>query len=139
MQFGAGSDLAAQCQPVPTPNGWRPWAIDSDGPVPDALALRAQSVAADTSVPLGTTESYPLAGVTALIRIQPNLWSRDAQGGLTQGCFRVGGIFLPDGTPAIVTPPTSSPSDGLTKTIGYLTVASLVVGTVATAVTLRSR
>ncbi len=132
MQFGAGSDLAAQCQPVPTPNGWRPWAIDSDGPVPDALALRARSVAVDESVPLGTTESYPLAGVTALIRIQPSLWSRDAQGNLTQGCFRVGGIFLPDNTPGIaasVTPPTN---DSTGKLVGVLTVISLAVGTVAT-------
>jgi len=132
-QFGAGADLAAQCPVAPTPDGWRPWS-DADGPVPDALAARAQAVGADATIPLGTTESYPLPGITTLIRVEPRVWNRDTTGALVQGCFRVGGIYLPIGTPTasdVVTPPTDD-EDGLTKTIGVLTAASLVVGTVAT-------
>jgi len=128
-QFGPGADLAAQCPQIPTPDGWRAW-MDGDGPVPDALAKRATSVAADTSVPLGTTESYPLPGVVALIRVEPHAWARDAGGNLVQGCFRAGAIFLPSGAAAGagVTPPT----DGTSKVVGVLTVVSLAVGTVAT-------
>lgn len=83
-------------------------------------------------MPLGATESYPLPGVTTLIRVEPRIWGRDAQGELVQGCFRSGGIYLPDGE--TVTPP-SSPDDKLSKTIGILTAVSLVVGTAATLVT----
>lgn len=80
-------------------------------------------------MPLGTTESYPLPGVTALVRIEPRLWGRDAQGNLVQGCFRVGGVYLPSGTAVGAVAP---PADGLTKAVGVLTAVSLVVGTVAT-------
>lgn len=124
-QYGVGPDLATQCPVVPPPDGWRAW-IDADGPVPDALAKRASAFASDTSVPLGSTESYPLPGVTTLIRIEPHAWSRDAQGNLVQGCFRTGAIFLP--ATESVTPPTSS----VDKTVGVLTAVSLVVGTAAT-------
>jgi hypothetical protein len=129
-QFGAGSELAAQCPRVPSPDGWRAWLPEADGPVPDALTHRAEAVAGDASVPLGTTESYPLPGVTTLIRVEPHIWSRDAQGMLVQGCFRSASIYLPIETPpgAGVTPP----SDSLSKTIGILTVVSLAVGTAAT-------
>lgn len=120
--------MAAQCPQTPTPDGWRVW-TDGDGPVPDALAKRATSVAADTSVPIGTTESYPLPGVVALIRVEPHAWARDASGSLVQGCFRAGAIFLPSGSAAAgVTPP----SDGTSKVVGVLTAVSLAVGTVAT-------
>ena len=138
-QFGPGQALAAQCQQVPTPAGWRPWA-DSDGPIPDALTARAQAMVADQSVALGATESYPLPGVTALVRVEPRVWLRDAQGALTEGCFRTAGVYLPIGTPAVaaaVTAPDSTSS--LTKTIGILTAVSLVVGTVATLATWGSR
>ena len=134
-QFGPGPDLAAQCPNVSVPDGWRPW-TDADGPVPDALASRATAMAADSGVPLGTTESYPLPGVTTLIRVEPRMWLRDPQSGnLVQGCFRAGGIYLPSNAPPApgVTPPTDS--DGLTKAVGLLTVASLAVGTVATIAT----
>lgn len=127
-QFGAGSELAAQCPRVPPPNGWRPWVIDADGPVPDLLASRAEAVANDASVPIGATESYPLPGVTTLIRVEPHTWGRNAQGELVQGCFRAGSIYLPGET---VAPPTN-PDDRLSKTIGILTAVSLVVGTAAT-------
>jgi len=102
--------------------------------VPDALAKRATAVAADDNVPLGTTESFPLPGVTTLIRIEPRTWLRDPQGNLVEGCFRAGGIYLPSGAPPApgVTPPTT---DGLTKAVGVLTVASLAIGTVATIAT----
>lgn len=130
--FGAGTDLAAQCPAVPIPDGWRNWS-DADGPIPDALAKRAAAVAADPSVLLGTTESFPLPGVTTLIRVEPRVWGRDAQGNLVQGCFRTGGIFLPSGAPAAgsITPPSS----GTTKLVGVLTVVSLAVGTAATIAT----
>lgn len=137
-QFGAGPDLAAQCPQAPVPDGWRNW-VDADGPVPDALAKRATAIAADPNVPLGTTESYPLPGVTVLIRVEPQAWSRDAQGNLTQGCFRTGGVFLPSGSAAAagVTAPTSDAS--LSRTVGVLTAVSLAVGTVATVATLRKK
>jgi hypothetical protein len=130
-QFGAGSALAAQCPIVPTPDGYRPWA-DADGPIPDALAKRAQAISLDPSIPLGATESYPLPGVTTLIRIEPRVWGRDAQGNLVEGCFRTGGIFIPSGSPSAagITPPSTS--SGIQKTIAVLTVASLAVGTAAT-------
>lgn len=129
-QFGAGSQLAAQCPVAPIPEGWRAW-TDAEGPIPDALAQRAKAVIDDPAVPLGTTESYPLPGVTTLIRIEPRVWARDEQGNLVQGCFRSAGIYLPSGAPegAGVTPPSSS---GWDKAIAVLTVASLAVGTAAT-------
>jgi hypothetical protein len=88
-------------------------------------------MAADASIPLGTTESYPLPGVTTLIRIEPHVWGRDPQGTLVQGCFRAGGIYLPSGTPegtAGITPPESK----INKAITVFTLASLVAGTIAT-------
>lgn len=136
-QFGAGTELAAQCPTAPIPDGWRNWS-DADGPVPDALAKRAQAIANDLTAPLGVTESYPLPGVVTLIRVEPRVWGRDAQGNLVQGCFRTGGIFLPSGAPAassIVAPSTGS----VDKTVGVLTAISLAVGTVATVVTMRKR
>lgn len=130
VQFGAGSNLAAQCPQVPTPDGWRPWVEGSDGAVPDALAKRAAAIASDASIPLGVTESYPLPGVTTLIRVEPHVWGRDERGDLVQGCFRAGAIFLPSGAPAGagVTPPEG----GVGKTVAVLTAASLAVGIVAT-------
>lgn len=134
-QFGAGSQLAAQCPIAPTPEGWKPWLPEADGPIPDGLAERAHAIAADLAVPLGATESYPLPGVTTLIRVEPRAWRRDDQGNLVQGCFRVGGIFLPSGAApgSGITPP----STGLDRTIGILTALSLVVGTAATLATWR--
>ena len=127
-QFGTGPQLAAQCQPVPTPDGWRPWS-DADGPVPDKLGSRAAALVNDASVPLGTTESFPLPGVTTLIRVEPRVWSRDATGTLVEGCFRSSGIYLPIGsaTGAGIVPPDSS----LNRTVGVLTAASLVIGIAA--------
>lgn len=136
-QFGAGTELAAQCPIAPIPDGWRNWS-DADGPVPDALAKRAQAIANDSTAPLGVTESYPLPGVVTLIRVEPRVWGRDAQGNLVQGCFRTGGIFLPSGAPAAsgITAPTTG---GVDKTVGVLTAISLAVGTVATVVTMRKK
>lgn len=133
-QFGAGADLAAQCPVAPTPDGWRPWA-DLDGPIPDALAQRAQAIASDPSVPLGVTESYPLPGVITLMRVEPRVWGHDASGALVQGCFRVGGIYLPIGTPNVGVVAPSTTTDGLARTIGWLTAGSLVIGTAATIAT----
>lgn len=133
-QFGAGPELAAQCPRVPSPDGWRPW-IDADGPVPDALAKRAQAIASDTSVLLGTTESYPLPGVTALLRVEPHVWGRNEKGDLVQGCFRAGAIFLPSGAPA-VSAVTAPQEGGASKLVAGLTVASLAVGIIATVASL---
>jgi len=132
MQFGAGPELAAQCPRVPVPDGWYAW-TDASGPIPDALAQRAQALANDLSVSLGSTESYPLPGVTALIRVEPRAWGRNALGNLVTGCFRAGGIFLPSGAPQTenVAPPMSKTS----KIVTALTVASLAVGTAATLAT----
>jgi hypothetical protein len=134
-QYGPGTDLAAQCPVVPNPEGWKIW-TDADGPVPDALARRAAAVVSDQSVPLGTTESYPLPGVTALIRVEPRAWGRDASGALVQGCFRSAGVYLPSAAPpgaGAVAPPT----DGVSRAVGVLTAVSLAVGTVATIATLK--
>lgn len=131
-QFGVGPELAAQCPPASLPDGWRYWS-DVDGPVPDALAARAQAAANDETVALGATQSYPLPGVIALIRVEPHIWARDTSGNLVQGCFRVGGIYLPANTPVAVSPPSNP--DSLSKTIGALTIASLAVGTLATIAT----
>lgn len=125
-QFGAGQELAAQCPTVPSPDGWRAW-LDGDGPIPEALAKRAVLFAADLEIPLGSTESYPLPGVTTLIRVEPHTWGRDMSGNLVQGCFRTGAVFLPSEG---VTPPEKS--GGWEKAIAVLTVASLAVGTAAT-------
>jgi hypothetical protein len=95
-----------------------------------------KALIADESMPLGATESYPLPGVTTLIRLEPRVWGRNAEGVLVEGCFRSVGIFLPSGAPpgaGAVTPPTSDSK--LAKVIGVLTVASLAVGTVATLTT----
>jgi hypothetical protein len=136
-EFGVGPELAAKCPRVPPPDGWQPW-TDANGPIPDALATRAQAIAADTAVPLGTTESYPLPGVTTLIRVEPHSWGRDATGNLVQGCFKAAAIFLPSGTaPAAGT--VTPPSDGIGKAVGVLTAVSLAVGTIATIATLKGR
>lgn len=129
-QFGAGPQLAAQCPVVPPPDGWRSWS-DTDGPVPDALAARAAALAADQGVPLGATESYPLPGVTTLLRIEPHAWNRDTAGNLVEGCFRASSVYLPAGSAAGagVTPPSD---EGLNRTVGVLTAVSLAVGTAAT-------
>jgi len=135
MTFGPGPQLAAQCPRVPAPIGWRPW-VDEDGPTPDDLVKHAQAMTADQSAPLGAMESFPLPGVVALIRIEPRVWARDAQGNFIEGCFRATGVYLPAETAPVnqVTPP-SSDSSGLAKVIGVLTVVSLAVGTIATVAT----
>jgi len=132
MQFGAGSELAAQCQQAPVPDGWRQWS-DVDGPVPAPLAQRATQMAGDPTVSLGATESFPLPGVIAMIRVEPHVWSRDASGALVEGCFRAGAIFLPSGGASASG--ATSPTGGMTtsaKVITVLTIASLAVGTAAT-------
>ena len=88
-------------------------------------------MASDPGVPLGTTESFPLPGVTTLLRVEPHVWSRDSQGTLVQGCFRASGVYLPSGS--VAGAGVTAPSDaGLNRTVGVLTVVSLAVGTVAT-------
>ena len=85
-------------------------------------------------MPLGTTESYPLPGVTTLIRVEPRAWVRDAQDNLIQGCFRAGGVYLPVAAPpaAAITPPASDSGGGWNTAVTVLTAASLAVGTAAT-------
>lgn len=103
--------------------------------MPDALSRRATAVATDQSVPLGTTESYPLPGVTTLIRVEPRAWARDDKGTLTQGCFRAGGIYLPIESAAGAG--IAAPTDTWAKPVEILTAVSLAVGTVATIATLK--
>lgn len=92
---------------------------------------RAQALAADATVPLGATESFPLPGVTALLRVEARAWLRGADGSLAEGCFRVGGVYLPAETPA--TAPARRRGDGgWTRTVAILTAVSLGVGLLAT-------
>lgn len=135
-QFGSGPELAAQCPSVPAPDGWRAWQ-DADGPMPDVLAKRSKALVNDQSVPLGTTESYPLPGVTTLIRVEPHMWSRDETGNLVQGCFRAAGIYLPSAAPSAES--ITAPISPTTKLIGGLTIVSLSVGIIATAVALKKK
>lgn len=92
-----------------------------------------QAIVDNASMSLGSTESYPLPGVTALVRLEPHVWARDAQGALVQGCFRSAGVYLPEGSSGGLSPPDEGSS--LSKTIAVLTVASLAVGTAATLAT----
>lgn len=136
-EFGAGPEFAAQCPQVPAPDGWRPW-VDADGPIPEAVTKRSKALVDEALVPLGTTESYPLPGVTALIRVEPHKWGRDASGALIQGCFRAASIYLPSRSPAVET--ITSPGIGTTtKLIGGLTVVSLTVGIIATVASFKKR
>ena len=80
-------------------------------------------------MPIGATESYPLPGVTVLLRVETRAWGRDDQGNLTQGCFRVAGVYLPE--VSVVSPEV----DGWTRAAGILTVVSLAVGTIVTLTT----
>jgi hypothetical protein len=125
-QFGVGPELAQQCPSTPSPDGYRAW-TDADGPVPDELTKRATAFASDTNIPLGSTESYPLPGVTTLIRIEPHAWGRDDKGKLVQGCFRAGAVFLPEGGST-----APEKGGGWDKTVAILTAVSLAVGTAAT-------
>lgn len=136
MRFGPGSQLAAQCTPVAPPSGWRPWTPDLDGPLPPALAAHVNDLALadDAQVPLGTTETFPLPGVTALIRVEPRLWQNGEP-----GCFRAGAVYLPAFTTETVVAPTAKDRTKLEVTIAVLTVASLTVGTIATLSSLSRR
>jgi hypothetical protein len=130
-QFGAGPQLAAQCPRAPALIGLRPW-TDADGPVPVPLATRATVLAADTTVPLGATESFPLPGVTALIRVEARAWLRGADGSLAEGCFRVGGVYLPaENEEAIVRPPILVNESPWAKAAAILTVVTVGAGIIA--------
>lgn len=122
-QFGAGTELAAQCPRLEPPHGWRAWGA-GDGPIPENVVQRALALSNDISVPLGTTESYPLPGVTALIRVEPHMWQASTG---NQGCYHAAAVYLPHNAVA-----ESSNADSLAKTIALLTAASLFVGIVAT-------
>jgi hypothetical protein len=100
---------------------------------PTDLTKRANALAADSSIPLGTTESFPLPGVVTMIRVEPQIWGRNDKGDLVQGCFRVGSIYLPAASSGMTFPPIS----GWSKAGAILTVLSLSVGTVATVVSMR--
>jgi hypothetical protein len=128
-QFGVGPQFAASCPRVRSPDGWRPWVPDLDGPVPPPLAARATALASDGSVPLGATESFPLPGVTALLRVEARAWLRGADGALAEGCFRVGGVYLPDDSGLTAPAPRD---EGWSRTVAILTAASLGVGLLAT-------
>lgn len=91
----------------------------------------------DAVLPLGVTESYPLPGVTTLIRLEPHVWGRDESGNLVQGCFRAAGIYLPDTSPSANGIVASASSTE--KLIGGLTIVSLGVGIIATVASLRGR
>jgi hypothetical protein len=131
-QFGAGPQFAAQCPRARSPDGWRPWIPDLDGPVPPPLAARATALAGDGATPLGATESFPLPGVTALLRVEARAWLRGADGSLTEGCFRVGGVYLPADSPPAGPPRSRDGGGSWTRTVAILTAVSLGVSLLAT-------
>lgn len=129
-QFGAGTQLAAQCPRPDAPDGYRLWDPDWDGPVPDALAQRARAMATDASTPMGAMESFPLPGVVALIRVETHVWGPDASGKLVAGCFRTAGAYLPVEKTTLVQPLTrESP---WAKAAAILTVFTVGAGIIAT-------
>lgn len=129
-QFGTGPQLAAQCPRPDAPDGYKLWNPDWDGPVPDALAKRATDLAMDASVPMGTTESFPLPGVAALIRVETHVWGPDGAGKLAAGCYRVAGVYLPLEKATLVQPVTREST--WTKTAAILTAVTLSIGLAAT-------
>jgi hypothetical protein len=129
-QFGTGPQLAAQCPRPDAMDGWRLWSPDWDGPIPDALAQRAQTMAMDTAVPMGTVESFPLPGVVALIRVETHVWGPDGAGKLAAGCYRVAGLYLPVEKRTLVQPVTREST--WTKTAAVLTAVTLSIGLAAT-------
>jgi len=137
VKFGAGPDFAAQCPQTAPLDGYRAW-IEADGPVPDELAKRAAALGADTTLPIGATESYPIPGVTALMRVETHAWGRDDKGNLVQGCFRAVGIYVPElvAAGAGLNVPSSS---RLETTIQVLTAASLIIGIGASVVAWRCK
>jgi len=131
-QFGTGPQFAAQCPRVDAPDGWRAW-LDTDGPVPDALAQRARAMAADASVAMGASENFPLPGVVALLRVEPRVWVRDSSNALVEGCFRVGAVYLPSESPATVQAPAVADVESVwTKAAAILTAVTLGTGIIAT-------
>jgi len=109
---------------------FRPWLDDTDGPVPTPLALRATVLAADPKVPLGTTENFPLPGITALIRVETRTWRRSPDGSLAEGCFRVGGVYLPAESEE-VQPPIRIHDSPWEKAAAILTVVTIGAGIIA--------
>lgn len=96
--------------------------------MPPDLLERSRQVAES---PIGTTESFPIPGVTTLIRSEPHVWGYDDSGALVKGCFQSGGVYVPTGHETVIAPERSGPSR-LEITVGVLTVLSLAVGTAAT-------
>lgn len=96
--------------------------------MPPALQARADEIA---KAPLGTTESFPLPGVTVLIRSEPRVWERSAAGELVQGCFPAGAVYVPTAHETVIAPEKGGLSR-LEITVGVLTIVSLAVGTAAT-------
>jgi len=131
-QTGVGPQFAAQCPRPAPPDGWRLWNETVDGPVPSALANRGIDMALDPGVPMGATESFPLPGVVALLRVETHVWGPDpgSAGKIVAGCFRVTGVYLPAETTTLVQPVTRE-SDW-TKVAAVLTAVTLSIGLAAT-------
>lgn len=104
--------------------------------MPPALRDRANVLA---SSPLGTTENFPIPGVTAMIRSEPRTWAHDSSGGLIQGCFQAGAVYVPAGHETVIAPVASGGLSRLEITVGVLTIASLAVGTAATIATWKKK
>jgi hypothetical protein len=100
---------------------------------------RSKALVDDPAIPLGTTESYPLPGVTTLMRVEPSLWGRVGSD-LVQGCFRSAAIYVPAQSALVKS--IEEKKEGIsqtTKLIGGLTIVSLTVGIIATVTSLRKR
>jgi len=137
--YGVGPTFKSQCPRGVIPAGFRYWNDVTDGPIPRELLARATALSNDMGLPLGTTESYPLNGTTALLVVEPHPWTHNDRGETVEGCFHAAGVYVPahekcpegqvwyEGIMQCVTPKAET-SAASSKFVGFLFITSLLVG-----------
>ena len=130
VQYGTGPSFQSQC-PVfpPPPAGYTAWDVDLNGPVPPEVQAHAVALSNDMTKPLGYTDTVYSGGVPLLVRVDAHPWTTDKSGNIVLGCFHGAEIWIPTSVAqATVQPPT--------QTGGGLLVASLVLGTIVSGLTI---
>jgi hypothetical protein len=137
--YGTGPTFKAQCPRSVIPSGFRYWNDVTDGPIPSELVARARLLSDDLGLPLGTTESYPLNGTTALLVVEPHPYTHNNKGETVEGCFHSAGVYVPahekcpdgqlwyEGIQQCVTPKAETTA-GSSKLVSFLFLASLITG-----------